>query len=546
MKKCLPVMLEYNNIVEAAERRLETLEAIKPRELTQSEVMEFVSGWYQTMLPSYQGNVRPKAFDSDSVARHKSRIESLEASIKHRQEVYLAQNQYGTVMPFARRILQKAGLDTDSQSFGLLCQTLLRAWQHLEETTVERLKGNFNFKPSDNIMDLIGQHQAPTTGQPQAPTAGTASGKTLSDLIAAYTEEHGVTWSKSTISATDTVFTFLKWALGDNKKLSEISRPVGREIFDKLKRLPKGRTKNKELDGLSFDRCLAKAEKLGLPTIGVKTINGTYMAFIIPMFNWAVSERWIDFNPFENLKARQTKKAKAEALENKKPTYSTSQLQTLFNSEPWTPRDEYHEGKPFHFWGAFIALFHGFRLGEVSSLLVSDIIPDDDNEGLAFRLKEHFDDGEDERTFKTANATRVVPIHPELIKLGFLRFVNEQRATGHRQLFPEARLNKKKGKWGAKLGEWFNARSRATETKPSRCTFHSLRHTFEDALRDAGLHGTAEGQALGGRKTDYRIANANADTVADNYGTRFKTSRLKPLIAKIQYPGLDLSHLYVD
>jgi hypothetical protein len=38
----------------------------------------------------------------------------------------------------------------------------------------------------------------------------------------------------------------------------------------------------------------------------------------------------------------------------------------------------------------------------------------------------------------------------------------------------------------------------------------------------------------------------NADTVADDYGSRFKSATLLPLISKIFYEGLDLPHLYLD
>lgn len=539
MKKCLPVMLEFNNTIEEAERRLAAIEATKPRELTQGEVMGFVSDWYQAALRTHQEDARPKSYDSDSVQQHKERLESAERSLRLKQEVHLAQNQYGMVAPIARRILNKAGIevDTSGDSFGFLCQTLLRAWVHIEETTVARLKGNFNFQSSDNIMELLEQ----SSGQ----TSGAIKSKTLSELIEAYTEEFGLTWAKSTVSSKKTVFKFLKAALGEDRMLNELDREVGHEVFDKLKRLPQNWAKRRELRGLSLDKCITKAEKLGYPTLKIKTINATYMGFTNHMFDWAVTDQWITLNSFSGLKVRQTRKEKAKARENKKGSFSLSHLQKLFITSPWQSRDEYHEGNPSLFWGPLIALYHGFRVGEVSGLLVADIVPDDEDNGLAFRLIEHFDDNEEERTLKTGNATRVIPVHPELIKMGFSRFVNEQRKAGHRLLFPESRVDSN-GKWGRLLTSWFNKHSRSIEAEPSGCTFHSFRHGFQDALRGIGLHGTAEGQALAGRKTDYRAANPNADTVSDDYGTRFKTSNLKPLIAKIQYQGLDLSHLYID
>jgi hypothetical protein len=89
--------------------------------------------------------------------------------------------------------------------------------------------------------------------------------KTLSVLITAYMDECGVAWTKSTRSANNTVFKFLKMALGENKKLRDIDRNVSREVFEKLRRLPKNWGKHPKLKGLSLNQLIDKAEKLGLP-----------------------------------------------------------------------------------------------------------------------------------------------------------------------------------------------------------------------------------------------------------------------------------------
>ena len=55
-------------------------------------------------------------------------------------------------------------------------------------------------------------------------------------------------------------------------------------------------------------------------------------------------------------------------------------------------------------------------------------------------------------------------------------------------------------------------------------------------MREAGLHGTAEGRYLAGR------TSARSD-VSAGYGAGYSTRRLVELMARITYPGLDLEHL---
>ncbi|MCP5865418.1 hypothetical protein NL360_28345, partial [Klebsiella pneumoniae] len=45
-----------------------------------------------------------------------------------------------------------------------------------------------------------------------------------------------------------------------------------------------------------------------------------------------------------------------------------------------------------------------------------------------------------DKRLKTASSSRVVPIHPELVALGLMKFVNERRGAGETKLFGEVGL----------------------------------------------------------------------------------------------------------
>jgi integrase len=87
------------------------------------------------------------------------------------------------------------------------------------------------------------------------------------------------------------------------------------------------------------------------------------------------------------------------------------------------------------------------------------------------------------------------------------------------------------GKWGDGLSDWFSRHLAKRGVAGRRLGMHSFRHTFEDRLREAGLHGTALGAELAGR--------SKGDT-ASAYGSGFSTRALAEAVAKINYPGLHL------
>ena len=70
--------------------------------------------------------------------------------------------------------------------------------------------------------------------------------------------------------------------------------------------------------------------------------------------------------------------------------------------------------------------------------------------------------------------------------------------------------------------------------KHAKLNFHSFRHTYRDAMREADIP-DEKVQALGGW---------SSGKTEDDYGNGFKASTLAAEVEKISYPDLDLSHLY--
>ena len=92
-------------------------------------------------------------------------------------------------------------------------------------------------------------------------------------------------------------------------------------------------------------------------------------------------------------------------------------------------------------------------------------------------------DGAPRKRVKTKSSKRRVPVHPALVKLGFLPFVQNQKAGGHIRLFPELTPTSY-GSLTAAWSKWWgrHARTVCGITDP-RKTFHSFRHGWKDAAR---------------------------------------------------------------
>src|SRR5262249_3896288 len=141
------------------------------------------------------------------------------------------------------------------------------------------------------------------------------------------------------------------------------------------------------------------------------------------------------------------------------------------------------------YWIPRLALYTGARANELCGLLVRDVKPID---GVPCIVVED----SEVRSVKTAASTRRIPVHPELIRLGFLDFVERQRAAGQARLFPELTVGKY-GSASAQYSKRFGRLLRSIGITDKRKVFHSARHTVKDRLRAAQVPLDVQNAILG-------------------------------------------------
>ncbi|BBK01317.1 site-specific integrase [Xanthomonas campestris] len=166
--------------------------------------------------------------------------------------------------------------------------------------------------------------------------------------------------------------------------------------------------------------------------------------------------------------------------------YDRAQIHALFAPEALAKLSESAR------WASFLGLYTGARASEVGQLLVKDVFEEG---GIpCIRIS---DEGEHQKV-KTEVSLRTVPLHPELLKMGFLDWVDGKHKAGETRLFPAAKATAVNGQ-----GNWITkAFSRhlaevGKDWAPAKRGFHSLRKTFIQELQGAGVVSELRAQIVG-------------------------------------------------
>ena len=415
----------------------------------------------------------------------------------------------------ADNLLTRYGLslDHDHQLFGKFLRQLLRA----ELESVRRARERYNGNLSEPCFDpLFAQVDADTP-----PTVTPTSGLTLRELIEQGSPARS-TLTETTRDGYRIVFRALSEVLGETKPVREIMREDCRRVAGIICSLPPNATKR--LPGLSLEQAAAAAKERGLPPLNVKTAT-KYVNNLSALFNWAEYEEYVERNPARRLGAVGAPSRAAKG----RVGFDIDQLNRIFRA-PFYLDATMQSSRGGRFWVPLLGLWTGMRLGECVQLRTDDVARVDGADVILVRKDE-----EGDKRLKTAASERIVPVHSELKKIGFLKFVETTRAIGEMRLFPELPKGKA-GYYSDPFQKWFRRFLLKIDAKTSKTSFHSFRHCFRTALDDADISAERV-RVLGGW--------ARGGGTENMYGSGYRASALAEEIEKVRYDGLDLSHLYV-
>jgi integrase len=324
----------------------------------------------------------------------------------------------------------------------------------------------------------------------------------------------------------------IKEFFGPDAALEDISRPRIKEFMRLLERLPSNATKHFP-DATIFE-AVALGEQKKLPPMSADTANG-YLRQLGSLFRYAVAEGMYAADPTVGLLFP---KPKIRDKDKRLP-FDTGDLRAIFAAPLYTGSVDDQSGynrpgpnivRRGRFWVPLIALFTGMRLNEICQLTLDDFVHTDGVDIILIRG----DDDDETKRVKTEAGHRFVPVHPELCRIGLMAYLDNRRANDKptAALFPELPLGST-GYRSDPFSKYFARFLDHVGVSNPKKVFHSFRHNYRDALREADLS-IERVRALGGWATG---------RTEDDYGSGLKPSTLAKDIKAIRYPALDLSHL---
>ncbi|EKF9136370.1 TPA: tyrosine-type recombinase/integrase [Vibrio cholerae] len=241
--------------------------------------------------------------------------------------------------------------------------------------------------------------------------------------------------------------------------------------------------------------------------LSAKTVK-EYIAANKQFFDYCERIELIERNIF---KAVKTPKSRGTKASQQRDRWQLKDLKRLFSSSEFRKKDVQFQ------WTTKLQVYQGCRPSEVCQLTTNDI---QTIEGIPCIT---VSDSEADQRLKTSNASRIVPLHNQLIKEGFLEYVQERREQKQKQLFDYKPHGENKD-WSFRYRTNLGKLQTAIGMKPNaRPTAYSFRHTFVDELKiaDSPEHIVAE-----------IVGHAHPNITFGRYGKQAKIQQLNEAVNK--------------
>src|SRR5262249_33913566 len=213
--------------------------------------------------------------------------------------------------------------------------------------------------------------------------------------------------------------------------IAKITRGHVRQFREALQMIPvrrSGDLRTATLPALQdWSNAHPEAKRVSAATVN-KVLGGVQAITVWARDNGMIPDDlpWAD--PFSNMRLE-------EEAPSREP-WHLEELKVLFSSPVFTQGLRSTAGRgEAAYWLPLLAPFTGARLGELAPLTVADITTDEPTGIATIKVTEDLEQG---RRLKNVGSRRVIPIHPELVRLGFIQFVAQVRdgSGNEARLFP--------------------------------------------------------------------------------------------------------------
>lgn len=445
------------------------IELIRSGILTDEQITQLVQEFFQSFIGNSEKFKAGGSFSVEDAGTKDNLLAFFEFYIEKLKGYLL--NNAERVEGFVDRFLERKDIPLNKESieYKKLRRDFIKALIEYFSVEKDRIQGNYNnwcddFRSSLKKKDMP-NYQSPA-GSPVIHPTVQPKGMLLSEAINKYVELQitNDAWkNKDRKERTDFYSQFV--AIIGDKDIATYLDDEALRFYKILKKFPSNWKKKKELRDKSLSELvrLIESDSLdGFDTISDTTIK-KQLTWIRSIYDYAKV-----LNPFKAFKSKKKGKASEE-----REQYSKEELQKWLDSPvytEWTPQRVREH--PERFWVPLVVLLCGMRPNEVCQLYREDIKKDGDIW--------YFDiNAEKDKSVKTAESKRLVPLHPLLISLGFLKYCESQKGERY---FP-ALINYEDGEGYAELyNKWVGRYNRQHITKAKKRVPYSMRHNFTDML----------------------------------------------------------------
>jgi integrase len=423
----------------------------------------------------------------------------------------LLKNDFSGVSVRVDRYISEKSLtiNVDTTEYTTFCREILKAEIEALKVEKERMSGNYDNNYDNYRAVAVALTPVQTAPVFPAPTAEATV------LLSKVVEEHindamlANSWTEKTLQENISIFKVMIDIIGD-QDINAIDNQIFLDFKKSLAKLPPNRDKVSRYIGKTISQILAMKN---VEPMSVTTVN-KYLTRIASLFKWAAKKKFIKVNYAEGLSFSK----KTNAYEERE-AYSKEDIQRLFTHL------KFNEASPQEYWIPLIALYEGMRLEEICQMHMADIIEMD-----ALPCININSDGD--KKIKTNAGKRIIPIHPKLIELGFMDYINSLRKLKAVRVWPK--LSKGRDGYSHIYGKKYQRFNREFITKNSKRVFHSFRHTVTDTLKQAGVSETVIAEIVG--------HSTSGSMTMGRYGKRYQPKVLLEALVKLDY-GIEIPEL---
>lgn len=443
-------------------------------ELSKQEVLNLIRDCFAVLTESYGQGYLPRTNNVDfELAEQRVIAEDHVATLMPQVETRTFNPE--TVIA-AKRLVTDQGIEIS----GVSDERLMEIIEGVVRAMIEADR-QFVFRLSDRLTPYVPEDPL-FLGDARNCKQGI--GLTVDELIEAYCKAKRFEWTAKTMRTHRPKLKLLSDFLGGDTRAESVTRDDMRPYPEALARLKK-----------NYHLGVAKSLQSSQTNVESARIQAstatTILARATAMFRWAHAQGFISSNPAVNLTITAPKKKKGHR--SRRP-FTEAELRTLFSAPLFTGcesryrrfvpgskiiRDEY-------FFIPAILYYTGARLGEIVQLHFTDCVIDGPTPYLSINENTDAKHGEEGyKSVKSEAGVRLIPLHSDLMALGFGDFVKSQRkgAKAKDRVFYRIKFGED-GQPSTVFSKWFGRFMDKIGLTDPALVAHSFRHTAEDYYRE--------------------------------------------------------------